>query len=884
MTDLNVQIQSSTLPNVQAELEKTTAEAREIQVPEPLKAKYAYLEKLGKGSQGQVWLAERKSDGERVAIKQLNVHSVTTWKQYELFKREAGILESLNFEGVVPFYEYVEDLEAKPPFVCIIQKHIEGQTLAEMLKAKHRFETHAIYDIIAQVLRILQKLHTHQPPVVHRDIKPSNLMLTPKENGRYQVTLLDFGAVANPQVQNGGSTVAGTFGYMPPEQLMGQAQPASDIYALAALAVELLSGTSPADIPVCDFKLVIEPHLTHVPVEVVQTLSMMLEPAMDNRICDHTALIAQFDALANKNQPSLLHFLRRTAVPKLEDVESICQPGNYEIWQNLDQKTDIALSKCPCHLDISQAKEHHKPPIAFIFNGIMLVLWIGLAILAFILFCMDKMSVGYFIALLILSIATGMSCSSQKQKLDNQSKLDCPNDLPKLQLTDDNLENFQLLIRHGQKVIGQITAIYYLNSDKMYSVHLFEQYKLHQISFDIPKFWVIYRFQYRDQQNLEFYGDLVTHTPPEGHYKVGDPITCMADISSLDDKRARLSVIPYPYPFGDVMNQDEILFSCDIDKKLLKNGDIMECDKQFELYWLSSIPYIHDNTDHDVVEIIPGKHLNYPTVMEFYKKLAEQLKQKSGDDEDILIKNVDIYLNKLHDNKTVDKLYLQLIEHYTSQFEAGDDEAILKAAEIYRDILADDIKFTNCHRLFAKRYLPKPDANADEMKSAIKNYQSKLKYENERICWQMVVMIWMDDYGLTIEKIWDKLKASYGSIDSYAFEKGMFTAFSYFNEDWLKAHQFDPQKAYKHIRGFDGTYDDYYMRWLREIWEYKKKYQNGNNKAAYNLYLNYSIRFNAYSDAKIWALRYYDADPQEYHKKYITYCDKKIRRSRGKAL
>ena len=97
------------------------------------------------------------------------------------------------------------------------------------------------------------------------DIKPSNLMLTPLENGRYKVTLLDFGAVANPQVQNGGSTVAGTYGYMPPEQLMGQAQPASDIYALAALAVEMLSGTSPADIAVCDFKLVIEPYLQHLP-------------------------------------------------------------------------------------------------------------------------------------------------------------------------------------------------------------------------------------------------------------------------------------------------------------------------------------------------------------------------------------------------------------------------------------------------------------------------------------------------------------------------------------------------------------------------------------------------------------------------------------------
>jgi serine/threonine protein kinase len=223
--------------------------------------RYMYMRKLGKGSQGQVWLAQRNSDNELVAIKQLNIHSVTTWKMYELFKREANILENLNIQGVVPFYEYVEDLQAQPPFVCIVQKFIDGQTLAEMLKSKHRFETETIYDIITQILKILEKLHTHHPPVIHRDIKPSNLMLTATNDHRYTVTLLDFGAVANPQVQNGGSTVAGTFGYMPPEQLMGQAQPASDIYALAAVAVELLSGTSPADIPACDFKLVIEPYL-----------------------------------------------------------------------------------------------------------------------------------------------------------------------------------------------------------------------------------------------------------------------------------------------------------------------------------------------------------------------------------------------------------------------------------------------------------------------------------------------------------------------------------------------------------------------------------------------------------------------------------------------
>ena len=161
-------------------------------------------------------------------------------------------------------------------------------------------------------------------------------MLTPSEDGKFQVTLLDFGAVANPQVQNGGSTVAGTFGYMPPEQLMGQAQPASDIYALAAVAVQMLTGIAPADIETCDFKLVIEPHLTHIPKEVVNTLSWMLEPALENRIADHHALIAQFSNLVENKPASLMKFVFKTGTPKLENVEHICQPGNYNIWQDFD--------------------------------------------------------------------------------------------------------------------------------------------------------------------------------------------------------------------------------------------------------------------------------------------------------------------------------------------------------------------------------------------------------------------------------------------------------------------------------------------------------------------------------------------------------------------
>ena len=107
-------------------------------------------------------------------------------------------------------------------------------------------------DLIDQMLDILSYLHAKSPPVVHRDIKPSNIIARP--DGSY--ALIDFGAVQTiVQDTVGGSTVVGTAGYSPPEQMMGRAVPASDLYALGATAVALLSGESPSDLPVERMKI-----------------------------------------------------------------------------------------------------------------------------------------------------------------------------------------------------------------------------------------------------------------------------------------------------------------------------------------------------------------------------------------------------------------------------------------------------------------------------------------------------------------------------------------------------------------------------------------------------------------------------------------------------
>ena len=264
-----------------------------VSTPLSVAAKYQFIKKIGQGSQAKVFLARRLSDNLMVAVKQLDIESVSSWKEYDLFRREAAVLSTLNIDGVAHFYEAIECIDDIPPCSYLVQQYVEGQSVGDMIRAGHRFTTDEIYDIIIQMLTILYQLHSRPDPVIHRDIKPSNIMLTPIIGG-YDVTIIDFGAVANPQVQSGGSTVAGTYGYMPPEQLMGRPQPASDIYSLAAVAVELFTGISPATMPTRDFRLIFEPEMQAYPHALVATLRKMLDPDASVRLCDCLQLIQMF--------------------------------------------------------------------------------------------------------------------------------------------------------------------------------------------------------------------------------------------------------------------------------------------------------------------------------------------------------------------------------------------------------------------------------------------------------------------------------------------------------------------------------------------------------------------------------------------------------------
>ena len=205
-----------------------------------LAGKYQLERILGRGAQGTTFLATGP-DG-ICAVKELQLGRATGGKATELFHREAAVLDQLSHDNIPELYDHFVDGVGVARSLYVVQQFISGTNLEERLNT-HRFTEEEVRGILGQLAEILEYLHSLSPPVIHRDIKPSNLILD--DDG--QLHLVDFGAVRDVMRDSvgGGSTVAGTFGYMAPEQLVGDATPQSDLYALGMTAIRLLTRQHP---------------------------------------------------------------------------------------------------------------------------------------------------------------------------------------------------------------------------------------------------------------------------------------------------------------------------------------------------------------------------------------------------------------------------------------------------------------------------------------------------------------------------------------------------------------------------------------------------------------------------------------------------------------
>jgi serine/threonine protein kinase len=197
---------------------------------------------LGQGRSGTTFRAIRAEDGAVVAIKEMPLRGADSDKARALFQREARVLRQLAHPNIP---RHIEDFVAgrgKHATLFLVEELVEGMDLAREMEGR-RYDESDVLDVLLGLLPILVYLHGLSPPVIHRDLKPRNVMR--RADG--QLVLLDFGAVRDALVDSelGGSTVAGTFGYMAPEQFRGDATAASDLYGLGALAIALLTRREP---------------------------------------------------------------------------------------------------------------------------------------------------------------------------------------------------------------------------------------------------------------------------------------------------------------------------------------------------------------------------------------------------------------------------------------------------------------------------------------------------------------------------------------------------------------------------------------------------------------------------------------------------------------
>jgi hypothetical protein len=238
--------------------------------------RYGVVGVLGSGSQGETLEAVDKRDGCLVAIKRFTIRGAKSWKDVELAEREAAVLASLSHPSLP---RYIEHFEERGELFLVMEK-VEGETLAARRKRGAVLDQEQVQRFLRETGECLRYLHGHAPPIVHRDIKPGNVILRP--DGSY--CLVDFGSVRDRLKPEGGSTVVGTFGFMAPEQFQGRAAPASDVYAVAATALSLLTGSEPEDLPHKGLAIDVESALRgHADRRLIAALRAMLEPDPDRR-------------------------------------------------------------------------------------------------------------------------------------------------------------------------------------------------------------------------------------------------------------------------------------------------------------------------------------------------------------------------------------------------------------------------------------------------------------------------------------------------------------------------------------------------------------------------------------------------------------------------
>jgi hypothetical protein len=198
--------------------------------------RYLVVRRLGSGGTATVFLAEDQRLGRKVAVKRLHGVEVTD-ATAERLRREARIMASLHHPSLVT----VLDMLTEDDDLYLVMEYVPGGTLADVLD-EAPLEPASVLELLRPVAAALD--HAHASGVVHRDVKPSNILVG--DHGAVKLADLGLATAAEITRITPPGSILGTPAYMAPEQAQPvPCTPATDVFALATIAFQALSGTLP---------------------------------------------------------------------------------------------------------------------------------------------------------------------------------------------------------------------------------------------------------------------------------------------------------------------------------------------------------------------------------------------------------------------------------------------------------------------------------------------------------------------------------------------------------------------------------------------------------------------------------------------------------------
>ncbi len=258
--------------------------------------KYEILRSLGSGGFGSVFLAKDTWLDIKVAIK------VPHKQTLELFKllKEPRLQAALNHPNIVRMIS----AEKENRVFFMVMEYVKGKTLEKIMERENALQVEKAMDYITQISYGVN--HAHKSKIIHRDLRPSNIIIS--QEGTAKIT--DFGTSVWLNNVPYASTRIGSPPYMAPEQFLGKASFASDIYSIGCIFYETIIGHPPIIDP-DPFKImqkaqegkITPPRLknTQVPKKISEIIMKCLSHKIEDRYQRPSEIIRELAAFKGKN-------------------------------------------------------------------------------------------------------------------------------------------------------------------------------------------------------------------------------------------------------------------------------------------------------------------------------------------------------------------------------------------------------------------------------------------------------------------------------------------------------------------------------------------------------------------------------------------------------